>query len=173
MKQKSNSKSSLKRLTLVAVLIAVNIVVARVFLIPIPMTHGYINLCDAGIFIAALLFGKREGAIVGGLSGFLLDLIAGYPQYMLFSLVIHGLEGYLAGMLLSTTTKGKSAFLLASFVGIIVMVGGYFAADSLLYTVQTGLVGVPTNLFQGIVGALVALPVYYRLSSGVTSSNKQ
>lgn len=169
MEQKNNS-FSLKRLTVVAVLIAVNVVIARVFLIPIPMTHGYINLCDAGIFIAALLFGKREGAIVGGLSGFLLDLLAGYPQYMLFSLIIHGLEGYLAGLL--GADRGKSSFLLSAFVGILVMVGGYLVADSVLYTLQTGLVGVPTNLFQGIVGALVALPVYYRLNSGVTSHNK-
>lgn len=172
MQPKNNLQSPLKRLTLVAVLIAVNIVVARIFLIPVPMTHGYINLCDAGIFIAALLFGKKEGALVGGLSGFLLDLIAGYPQYMLFSLIIHGLEGYLVGLLLGKTDKVKFKFLLASFVGVIVMVGGYFAADSFLYTIQTGLIGVPTNLFQGIVGALVAFPVYYRLSSGVTSSGK-
>lgn len=48
------------------------------------MTHGNINLCDAGIFMAALLFGRRDGLIVGGLSGFILDLISGYSQYMFF-----------------------------------------------------------------------------------------
>ena len=42
-------------------------------------------------------FGARGGALVGGLSGFLLDLFSGYPQYMLFSLVIHGTQGALVG----------------------------------------------------------------------------
>ncbi|KRL00879.1 ECF transporter S component [Liquorilactobacillus capillatus] len=170
MKTNYNKQFSLKRLALVAMLIAVNVVVARIFLIPIPMTHGYINLCDAGIFIAALLLGKRAGLVVGGLSGFLLDLIAGYPQYMLFSLLIHGLEGYAAGQL--SARKGKAGITSAILVGVIIMVGGYFIADSLLYTFQAGLAGVPTNLFQGIVGAMAALPVYYRLNSGVISSNK-
>lgn len=75
---------SLKQLVQIALLIAVNVAVARFFIIPVPMTHGNINLCDAGIFIAALLFGRKAGLIVGGLSGFLLDLISGYPQYMFF-----------------------------------------------------------------------------------------
>ncbi|MFR0771269.1 MAG: ECF transporter S component [Limosilactobacillus pontis] len=38
----------------------------RFFVIPIPWTHGYINLCDAGILIAALLLGPAYGTAVGG-----------------------------------------------------------------------------------------------------------
>lgn len=56
--------------------------------------------------------------------------------------------------------------------GVLVMVAGYFAADTLLYQLQTGLIGIPTNLFQGVVGGLVALPVYYRLRSRVFSHGK-
>ncbi len=50
-------QNGLKRVILLAILIAVNVGIARIFLIPLPMTHGNINLCDAGIFIAALLLG--------------------------------------------------------------------------------------------------------------------
>ncbi|WP_057895775.1 ECF transporter S component [Liquorilactobacillus oeni] len=158
----------LKQVTLLAILIAVNVVIARVFLIPLPMTHGNINLCDAGIFIAALLLGRYAGAVVGGFSGFFLDLISGFPQYMFFSLIIHGLEGYLAGML--SEKNGKYASWLGLTVGVVVMVGGYLISDSLMYTLQTGLIGVPLNFVQGLAGAFVALPVYYRLGNRVFSN---
>ncbi|MCP9312257.1 ECF transporter S component [Liquorilactobacillus satsumensis] len=161
-------QNGLKRVILLAILIAVNVVIARIFLIPLPMTHGNINLCDAGIFIAALLLGRSAGALVGGLSGLLLDLISGFPQYMLFSLVVHGLEGYLAGRIGERATK-YSAWI-GLFVGIVVMVGGYLLSDSLMYTFATGIVGVPLNIVQGFAGAFVALPVYYRLGSRVFSS---
>lgn len=160
----------LKQIVQMALLIAVNVAVARFLIIPVPMTHGNINLCDAGIFIAALLFGRKSGLMVGGLSGFLLDLISGYPQYMFFSLVIHGLEGFLAGWL--NESSRRSSLIAAMGTGVLVMVAGYFAADTLLYQLQTGLIGIPTNLFQGVVGGLVALPVYYRLRSRVFSHSK-
>ena len=163
-------KDSLKRLTIIALLTAVNVVIARFFIIPVPMTHGNINLCDAGIFIAALLLGRREGLIVGGLSGFLLDLISGYPQYMFFSLVIHGLEGYVAGWLNEKHTK--KALILAMGSGVLLMVGGYFIADTVLYTLTAGLIGITTNFLQGVVGGLVALPVYYRLGNRVFSQSR-
>ena len=42
--------------------------------------------------------GKKEGAIVGGLSAFLIDLLSSAPQWMFISLFIHGAQGYFAGL---------------------------------------------------------------------------
>ena len=86
-----------KHLAILAVIIAFNVALSYIVKIPVPATNGFVNLVEAGIFIAALLGGARSGMIVGGLSGLLLDLLAGYPQWMIFSLVIHGLEGYVVG----------------------------------------------------------------------------
>ncbi len=86
-----------RQIVTLALITALNVAVARIFLIPVAFTHGNINLCDAGIVFSGLVFGARGGALVGGLSGFLLDLFSGYPQYMLFSLVIHGTQGALVG----------------------------------------------------------------------------
>ena len=66
-------KFNTRTIAILGMLIALNVVISIFFHIPIPMTHGYINLCDAGIFIAALIFGWRGGVIVGGASGLLLD----------------------------------------------------------------------------------------------------
>ena len=146
-----------KQVALLGLIIACNLVVARIFLIPIPFTKGNVNLCDAGITLAALLFGRQAGGFVGALSGLLLDLISGYPQYMLFSLIAHGGEGYLIGKM------AKKSLWLAAFSGIFFMVLVYLGADSLLYTVPSGLLGLPLNLIQGFIGVSVG----YFLAQGL------
>lgn len=150
-----DSKIRLRRLIFGALMMALTVVLGRIFIIPIPWTHGNINLCDACILICALVLGPVPGAIVGGLGGLLLDLISGYSQYMVFSLIAHGLEGFIAGWLFKKYHRQPVALGLA----ILVMVICYFAADSFLYTPVVGALGIPTNLIQGIVGAIVALVV--------------
>lgn len=150
---KTAEKMSTREVVLVAMITAATVVIARTFIIPVPMTHGNVNLCDAGIFIAALLLGRRDGAIVGGLAGFLLDLISGYSQYMLFSLVVHGLEGFVAGAIGYRAKPRRQ--IVAVIVAVIVMVVGYFVSDSILYQIPVGILGVPMNLVQGLVGAVV------------------
>lgn len=159
------SSYSVKRVIIPAMLVAVTVVIARVFIIPIPMTHGNINLCDAGIIIAAFLYGKRDGLIVGGLTGFLLDLISGYAQYMFFSLIVHGLEGLIFGWL--GYNKSRKLQIIALVAGVIIMVAGYFITDSILYKVTTGLIGIPTNLLQGFVGAIIGMPIALRLKKSL------
>ncbi|VDG19991.1 ECF transporter S component [Lactiplantibacillus mudanjiangensis] len=156
---------STRTIAVLGLLIAVTVVISRLLIIPVPMTHGNINLCDAGIMIAALLFGRRGGAVVGGASGFILDLISGYSQYMLFSLVVHGLEGWLVGQL--GAGKSKRWQVIAMIVGSIVMIAGYFITDSVLYALPTGIIGVPTNAVQAVVGSVIAFPVVVRMQSYV------
>ena len=43
---------------------------------PVPFTRGYIHLGDSMIFIAAILFGWRVGALAGGLGSALADVVA-------------------------------------------------------------------------------------------------
>lgn len=149
----------LKMMTVTALLTALNVVISRILIIPIPFTHGNINLCDAGIFIVAMLYGPWAGLFTGAVSGFLLDLISGYSQYMFFSLIVHGLEGLVVGLLFqrlrADSSKVKQVGIM--LVGTIIMVAGYFCSDSILYNIQTGLVGIPMNCIQGIVGLVVAL----------------
>jgi len=159
--QPQSTKMSTRTIAILGLLIAVTVVISRLLIIPVPMTHGNVNLCDAGIMIAALLFGRRGGVIVGGASGFILDLISGYSQYMLFSLIVHGLEGWLVGQL--GAGKSKSRQVLAMSLGGLVMVVGYFVSDSLLYALPTGLIGIPTNAVQAVLGGAIAFPVVLRL----------
>ncbi len=47
------------------------------------------------------------------------------------------------------------------------MVIGYFVADSVLYNIYAGYIGIGTNLIQGAVGALIAYLVTPRLKKRI------
>lgn len=145
----------IRKLVITGLLTAVAVVLGRFFLIPVPWTHGNVNLCDLGIMLAGLLLGPVAGGISGGLSGMILDLISGYAAYAPFSLVVHGLEGFLVGWLYQ---RAKNRYL-ALGVGIVAMVAGYFVTDSILYKFAAGFLGLGTNFLQGLVGAVVTLVV--------------
>lgn len=141
----------LQHLTTLAILIALT--VAFSFIAKIPTPTGLLTLVDAGIFFTAFNFGKRDGAIVGGLSAFLIDLLSGAPQWMLFSLVIHGLQGYLAGL------SGKWR-LLGVVAASLIMVGGYALASTYMYGFGSAFLDMIPNLFQNLFGLIIGLVLY-------------
>ncbi|WP_294977265.1 ECF transporter S component, partial [uncultured Leuconostoc sp.] len=110
------------------------------------------------------LSGSRNGLIVGGLSGLLLDLLAGYPQWMIFSLVIHGIEGLIVGYF------GYQKKLISQISGLVfgslVMIIGYLLAGAFLYNWTAGLASIAGNVAQAVMGliiALVLIPVFKKL----------
>ena len=138
MKQTKTSK-----IALVSILAALSVVLG--YIVKIPTQTGILTLLDAGIFFTAFYYGRREGAIVGGLGGFLIDLISGYPHWMFFSLLFHGLQGYFAGF------KGKWKWLglvLATFL----MVAGYAMASAWMNGWGAAIPEIIPNLMQNIVG---------------------
>lgn len=145
------SRTKTYHITLMAVLTALSVVLA---FIHVPTPTGYLTLLDVGIYFTAYYLGSKYGAVVGGLSGFLIDLLLGYPQYMFHSLIAHGAQGYFAGW---TGKKRILGLILAS----ILMVGWYFLATFLLgYGLGGALAGVPGNLLQNLFGMLVGYLVY-------------
>ncbi|MGT2930361.1 ECF transporter S component [Streptococcus dentasini] len=146
----------LHQLTLLALLAALSTVLG---FIHIPSPTGFLTLLDAGVFFTAFYMGSRGGAAVGGISAFLLDLLLGYPQYMLFSLLAHGLQGLLAGL------QGKYRFvgvLLAS----ITMVGVYVLAALILgYGWGAAVAGIWGNSFQTILGAVIGFIAFKLFSN--------
>lgn len=157
-----DTTANVKKITVVGVMTALNIVIARVFLIPVPMTKGFLNLCDAGIVLIALLYGANYGGLVGALSGFLLDLLAGAPQYMLFSLVIHGFEGWVFGKVIEKE-KTPGRLVLAVVLATVIVSCGYLACETFLFKFSTAIIGFPMNILQAIVGSLVGIVLYSQL----------
>lgn len=153
-----------RRITIYAMMIALTVALSLTVLIPIPATNGFVTLCEVGIYTAAALFGPIGGLVVGASSGLLIDLISGYPQWMIFSLVIHGLQGLVSGYFAGKSVKNMFVGL---FLGSIIMISGYFLAGWFLYDCPAGVASIPSNFFQNIVGIGLAFPLTQTLQRTV------
>ncbi|HFH9837946.1 TPA: ECF transporter S component [Streptococcus suis] len=131
-----------QELVLLAILTALTLVLAHFHL---PTPSGFVTLLDVGVFFTAFYLGKKEGAIVGGLSGLLIDFLLGYPQWAFFSLVFHGAQGYFAGW----TGKKRVLGLVLSSLS---MVGGYYLASRIYFNDLKAIESVLSNSMQNFVG---------------------
>lgn len=144
------------------VLIALTTVMTMVIQIPTIGTTGYLNLGDMVVFLGALVLGKKGGFIVGGLGSSLADILLGYTHYAPITLVVKGLEGFIAGSILETNL-GKKTPLIATIIGGIWMAFGYYVADAFMYGAEGALATVPGNMTQGLLGALTSVLLYKAL----------
>ena len=150
-----------------AVMAAVVFVVTGMVRVPTPVL-GYVHLGDAPIFFAAFAFGPWVGAIAGALGTALADMSGGYAQWAPFSFLVHGLQGFLAGLIARTAVRSAARpgaaewtrLLLAVAVGSLVVVGGYFIAGMILVGVAAAAAEIPFNVVQVLCGALVGTPLY-------------
>ena len=145
-----------------SVLIALTTVMTMVVHIPTFGTNGYLNLGDMVVFLAALTLGRKGGLIVGGVGSALADILLGYTHYAPITLIVKGLEGYIAGSLLETKL-GQRSSLMATTIGGIWMAFGYYFAEIFMYGAKAALASVPGNLLQGFVGAITAVVLFRAL----------
>lgn len=155
-------KTTTRKLALIAILIALTVSLSLLFIIPIPATKGFMTLCEVGIYTSAILLKNPAGLAVGGLSGLLIDLLSGYPQWCLFSLIIHGLQGLTAGYLTSKKNT-RLQIILALFISSLIMIIGYFLATSFLFGWPAGFASIPGNIIQNIFGIIVTVPLVFEL----------
>ena len=143
---------STKKLTKLAMLTALTTALSLLFVLPVPQTKGVVTLCEAGIYTTALLLGGPSGAIVGSLSGGMIVFLSGYPEWALFSILIHGCQGYLTG-------RFRHYPLLALCLGSVTMILGYAAATTIMFSFGAGIASILSNSLQNVFGILVAFPL--------------
>ncbi|KAB3530445.1 ECF transporter S component [Alkaliphilus serpentinus] len=154
---------TVKDLTLIGLLTALVTVATMIIQIPISAGYGYIHMGDSMIFLTAILFGRRKAAFAGGIGSAIADLLSGYGQYAIPTLIIKGFMGYIVGTIADQESQGLFAFrnLLALAVGIVIMAGGYLITNTLMYgEFMAALVGgFPSDLLQGFGGAALFMPI--------------
>ena len=164
-------KNHTQSLVLTGLLMALVTVGTMMISIPVPATHGYVHGGDMMIFLAAVLFGKKKGALAGGVGSALADLLLGYSQWILPTLIVKGLMGYLIGSLANAETKPvvSARNLLAMSLGVIWMVFGYYIAGGfMLGSFTAALAGIPGDLIQGTGGMLLFIPIGIALKRTLT-----
>lgn len=150
-------------------IMAALVCVATIFIIvPIPATQGYFNIGDAMVMVAALTFGPTVGAAAGGIGSSLADIIMGYSFFAPYTLVIKGLEGFLAGWICHRGRRGPFMMLLAWLAGGASMVTGYFVAEYYILGYGAGaFVELPFNMVQMGVAGIIGIPVSIALKKRI------
>jgi uncharacterized membrane protein len=144
---------------LLAVLIALVAVLTLLVRVPTP-ARGYVNLSDAAITFAGLAFGPWVGAIAGGAGTAIADMLGGFAPYAPISLVAHGVQGFLIG-LIGGGRRDLPRIIVAWLAGAIAMVTGYLLGGALYVGLPTALLEVPLNVMQTVVGAIVGIPLVF------------
>lgn len=153
--------NNLKLLVRYAVLIALTTVMTIVIHIPTIGTEGYLNLGDMVVFLAAIILGKKGGFIVGGFGSAMADLLLGYTHYVPITLIVKGLEGFIAGSLLETEIGQRKPIIATSIAGIF-MAFGYFVPEIFMYG-KAAIASIPGNIVQGLLGAVTSVVLYTAL----------
>jgi len=148
---------NIRRITLTALMAALIFVLTTVPRIPVPATGGYVHLGDAGIAFAAVAFGPWVAMAAGGLGTALADLL-GFPQWAIFSLLVHGLQGLAMGRILHRGLSWARA-LIAAVVSIAIVVGGYFLAGVILQGAALAALEIVPNAIQALSGSVIGLPL--------------
>ena len=155
-----SNKFGSREIAAIGVMGALACIATMIFTFPIPATSGYFNLGDAIVMTTALTFGPVIGAIAGGLGSGLADLLGGWYNWVIFTAVIKGAEGYIAGTLAGDPeTRTFNKTVVAWFVGAIVMVAGYFVVQVFMYGLGAAMSEAPFNFVQMAVAGIVGVPV--------------
>lgn len=134
--------------------------VATLINIKLPIGQGgLIHLGNVPLFLFAILFGKKTGAIAGAFGMGLFDLMGGWTPWAPATFMIVGLMGYTVG-LVAERNDSTAGYVLAVVLACVIKVAGYYVAEALIYGnwVQPVL-SIPGNLMQIGVAALIVLPM--------------
>lgn len=151
----------IRDVVLSGVMIALIAVFTLAIRIPFALTRGYFNFSDVGVFLAGFAFGPWIGLIAGGVGTGLADLLGGYPMYAPLTLLAHGLEGYLAGVIAGRTLR-LPRMIGGWAAGALAMVGIYFLGEAYIFQMGVGPAAaeaVSINIPQVVVGGLVSIPL--------------
>ena len=155
-----------KKLVLAALFCALICVATAV--LPIPLGNGgYANLGDTLIAVCTFFVGPIWGFLAAGIGSALTDLALGYGIYAPVTFIIKGTMALVYILIFRRFAKTKACIpmaLVASVIAELIMVGGYFAFECILYTPAGALPNIPGNLIQGAV-AVAASTVLVSLFS--------
>ena len=153
-----SKERTLIQLSLAAIMTALVAVGTLLIRIPNPM-GGYFNVGDVLIFVSALTFGPLVGGFAGGVGSAIADMI-GFPLFVIPTLIVKGLEGFIAGLIADRRAVLRDV--LAVGIAGSEMIIGYFLVElspPLAWGLGGALAEVPGNVAQIVIGGIVGIPL--------------
>lgn len=128
------------------------LVTLATMLFKVPILQGYIHLGNSMMIMSVMILGKRNGAIASGIGTALADILGGFAIWSPWSLAIGALTALTVGFFAEKEKKP-----IGFFLGCLIIVIGYYIAEVVIYgNLMAPLAGVPWNIGQFVVGALIA-----------------
>lgn len=162
-------RSKVSEIALDGVCIALTLV-ATAFInvkLPIAANGGLIHLGNVPLFVAAILFGRRTGALAGAFGMGLFDLLCGWTLWAPFTFVIVGAMGYVVGRI-AEKRNGLKWYVLALALACVIKIAGYYIAEGIIYgNWAAPAASIPGNLLQIGVAAVIVLPIIGTLKKGL------
>lgn len=159
---KVTSKTNVNSIVQVGMMAAIVYVATSLIHVPSAFGEGVLHLGDSAVYLAAILLGKRKGALAGGIGMCLFDLLSPYVVWAPFTFVIKWSMAYIAATLAYRKGyEGKNFMnnLFAFIVAGIVMIIGYFFAGWILYDLPNAIASIANNVLQVSAGMVIALPL--------------
>jgi uncharacterized membrane protein len=129
--------------------------------LPISVNGGLVHLGTGMLYIIALGFGKRQGAIAGAFGMALFDIFSPWVIWAPGTFVVRWIMGYMVGAIAySGGRKGKNLVwnIIAMLAGGIWMIVGYYIYEVILYKNWiTAFASIPGDSLQIAIGAPAAL----------------
>jgi uncharacterized membrane protein len=141
-----------RRLSIASLLAAIICVTTALLKIPTGITNGYVHLGDMFIFLSASVLGPYA-AIPAAIGSGLADLLAGYPLYIIPTIIIKGVMGFIAGKFYKP--NNRILYIITILLTCeLFMALGYWAFETILYGVAAATAAVSMNLLQGLFGVI-------------------
>ena len=111
------------------------------------------------MFFAAAFFGKRVGAICGGVGMALSDVLSPWIVYAPATLIVVGLMGFVFGLIVRKKPTIVNLIAATVVVLAIKLVGYYLFEVLLTSSFVVPLASIPGNIMQIVTGAIIAIPI--------------
>lgn len=155
--------SSVQFLTVTAIFVALTYIFTAFINVrlPIAANGGLIHLGNVPLFIGAIIFGKKTGAIAGGVGMGLFDLLSGWTLWAPFTFVIVALMGFTVGKLTEDEKhQNFKWYVIAIAAACVIKDVGYYIAEVVIYgNPFSPVTSIPGNLVQIGVAAVITLIV--------------
>ncbi len=156
-----------KRIVIDALFIALTLVATMFINIRLPFmgNGGLIHLGNIPLFLAAIAYGRRSGAVAGAFGMGMFDLISGWTVWAPFTFVIVGAMGYVSGLIAEKSKLSPTvSYIIAILAALVIKVVGYYFAEVILYHNWLAPLGSVTgNVIQVAVAGFIVLPIASRL----------
>ncbi|MFV0379606.1 MAG: ECF transporter S component [Anaerorhabdus sp.] len=129
--------------------------------IKVPTQFGYVNLGDSMIFLFSSILPPSLSFLVSSVASGAADIVAGYPQYAIFTFIIKGVEALFVSLMIYKFDNNK----ILTYIGAgSILVLGYLITDWILYgSFVMALGGVVFNIVQATSAIIISALLVKRL----------